>query len=282
MSNAERTSRVVSAALPELVGLDLGSRTISYSEREVILYALAVGTQADDIEHVYERNLRVLPTYALPLGLWVADAASAAGAFVPTEALHGAQSLVVHTALPTAGALEITGSVTAVRDTGRSALIDVTAACEQFTAVYTIILPGKGGFGGDRPARSDEAGPGEPVESTAATTTLRQQAALYRLTGDRHAIHIDPRAAAAAGFEAPILHGLCTLGMAVRELGSMVGAPPDSLRELTARFVAPVVPGDTLRTTTKSWAQEGSTRVAFTTSVGGRPVLADGSALFEH
>ncbi|MET7769969.1 MaoC/PaaZ C-terminal domain-containing protein [Nocardia sp. NPDC005366] len=278
MPSAEPSHGTVS--FPDLVGLDLGTRQVSYTESDAILYALAIGVPADDIPYVYERGLRVMPTYALPLGLWTADAASAAGAFVPAEALHGAQSLVVHTDLPPSGTLEIAGAVTSVWDTGKSALIDITAECAQFTATYTIIVPGKGGFGGSRPPRSPEPDAQGSVEADSVIATSPQQAALYRLTGDRHAIHIDPMAAAAAGFEAPILHGLCTLGMAVREVGRAVGVAPRALRELSARFVAPVVPGDDLRTTTRSWTEGDRRRVAFTTAVGATPVLADGSASF--
>jgi acyl dehydratase len=271
-----------SVALAEMVGLNLGSRVVRYEAADAILYALAVGTSADEIEYTYERDLRVLPTFALPLGLWVADSASAAGAFVPAEALHGAQALTVSSALPSSGSLELSGRIDAVWDTGRSALIDIVAECEQFTATYSIILPGKGGFGGARKQRGLPATDIDAVGVTREFVTGANQAALYRLTGDRHAIHIDPVAARDVGFDRPILHGLCTLGIAAREVAAASGRRPDELQELSARFVSPVTPGDRLSTVSRSISDEIRVSAEFTVTVGGEDVLSEGVAGFQR
>ncbi|WP_041813295.1 MaoC/PaaZ C-terminal domain-containing protein [Rhodococcus jostii] len=264
----------------ELVGLSLGTRVVTYDETDAILYALAVGAAAEDTDYTYERGLRVLPTFALPLGLWTADAASAAGAFVPAEALHGAQYLSLRSPLPAAGQLSISGSIAAVWDTGRSALIDVLAECEEFSAIYSIILPGKGGFGGERKPRRTPVVAETDMDVTTEFDTNPSQAALYRLTGDRHAIHIDPVAARAAGFDRPILHGLCTLGVAAREVASASDRRPDELRELSARFVSPVKPGDRLATTCRTSAADAGSVAKFVVSVVERNVLADCFATF--
>ena len=97
--------------LAELPGTSLGTRTVTYQEKDAILYALAVGAAASELDLVFERQLRVLPTFALTLGLWVADAVSELGAFVPAEALHGSQQLEVHSALPRAAVVAVTGRV---------------------------------------------------------------------------------------------------------------------------------------------------------------------------
>ena len=235
-------------ALAELVGLDLGARAVSYTERDAILYALAVGAGASELDLIFERNLKVLPTFALPLGLWVADAASAAGAFVPERSLHGSQQLRLHRALPPAAEFEVTGRVEAVWDKGRSAVLDIVAESEYFTATYSIFLPGQGGWGGDPGPQRQPGANGEEPEAafTAEFGVGQDQAALYRLTGDWHLIHIDPAAAQAAGFPRPILHGLCTLGIAARELAGAAGAMPWELTSISARFSAPVFPGTTL------------------------------------
>lgn len=229
--------------LSELPGTSLGTRTVTYQERDAILYALAVGAAADELDLVFERQLRVLPTYALALALWVADAVAELGVFVPAEALHSGQRLDVHSALPRAGEVSVAGLVEAVWDTGRHAIIDVRADSDHFTAIYAIVLLRRGGFGGPPPPRA-----AQPAEFSPAGSMMvpPQAAALYRLTGDRHLIHIDPSAAVSAGFGRPILHGLATLGMAAHHLAGSSGSHAADLRSLSARFVAPVFPGDRL------------------------------------
>ena len=112
-----------------------------------------------------------------------------------------------------AGEVSVTGLVEKVWDTGRHAIIDVRADSDWFSAVYSVVLLRRGGFGGPPPPRAAQPAQFSPVGSMAV---MPQAAALYRLTGDRHLIHIDPAAAAAAGFDRPILHELATLGMTAR------------------------------------------------------------------
>ncbi|MGW3468394.1 MaoC/PaaZ C-terminal domain-containing protein [Saccharopolyspora sp. NPDC000995] len=264
--------------LAAFAGSDLGTRKVVYDDRDAILYALAVGAGPEDLELVYERRLRVLPTFALTLGLWVADAASAAGAFTPEGSLHGAQRLTVHKELPVDGEFEVRGRLEAVWDKGKSAVVDVVAESEFFSAAYSIFLPGQGGFGGERGPRGEQSCSvsADAPEWTGNVVTARGQAALYRLTGDRHLIHIDPQAAREAGFTRPILHGLCTLGMAARAVAAAVDAAPWQLTELAARFSAPVLPGDTVRLRARGEHQA----VAFTAEAAGTTVLSAGEARF--
>jgi acyl dehydratase len=78
---------------------------------------------------------------------------------------------------------------------------------------------------------------------------LPQSALIYRLSGDTNPIHADPKAATKAGFEAPILHGLCTLGVATRALlSSFANGAPERLKSLSVRFSRPVFPGETIKT----------------------------------
>jgi hypothetical protein len=262
--------------LGEIVGMDLGTRVVAYEERDAILYALAVGAPHDDLSLVFERELRVLPTFVLPLGLWVADAASARGAFTPERSLHGSQSLQMHAELPPQGRTEVHGRIAAAWDKGRSAVLDIVAECEWFSATYSIFLPGRGGWGGEPGPRGGGGAVTDGLERVVEVATQPGQAALYRLTGDRHLIHIDPEAAKAAGFPAPIMHGLCTLGMAAREVAAAVGAAPWELTALSARFSGPVVPGDRMVLRTGGNAQ----RCVFGAEVDGSPVLSAGSAAF--
>jgi acyl dehydratase len=116
------------------------------------------------------------------------------------------------------------------------------------------------------------------MDRTATFHVGAEQAALYRLTGDRHFIHIDPVAAEAAGFDRPILHGLCTLGIAAREISGVVGAAPWELRTIGARFAAPLSPGSDLMIAASEAAGDGS--VSFEASVGESRVLSAGYAGF--
>jgi acyl dehydratase len=260
--------------LAELVGSDLGTRRVSYGERDAMLYALAVGARAGELDLVFERNLKVLPTFALPLGLWVADAASAAGAFAPERSLHGSQRLVLHRPLPPSAEIEVSGRIDAVWDKGRAAVLDIVGESEFFTATYSIFLPGQGGWGGEPGPRAGV----QPDNALGGTVDFRvadELAALYRLTGDRHLIHIDPTAARGAGFPRPILHGLCTLGIAAREIAGLVGAAPWELTSISARFSAPVLPGSTMTV-----RAGGSDPTWFTAAVGDTAVLTAGQATF--
>ncbi|SHK38462.1 N-terminal half of MaoC dehydratase [Pseudonocardia thermophila] len=231
--------------LQRLAGTDLGTHTSTYDDTATILYALAVGASATELDLVYERDLRAMPTYACAMGLWAVEAAGRLGAYDPRRSLHAGQRLVIHRPLPASGSIPMTGRVANVYDKGKAAVVEIEVSSEVFSTVYTIFLPGLGGWGGDRGPAADR---GEPVPPTTWTTfaTSPNLAALYRLTGDRHPVHIDPDVATANGFDRPILHGLCTLGITARIVAGQVGAHPAGLEWLDARLAAPVLPGDTL------------------------------------
>lgn len=262
----------------EAIGLELGRRIVAYDDRDAILYALAVGAAATDLELVFERDLRVLPTFGVALGLWASDALGERGFFDVSRALHGSQRLEVFEPLPPAGELELTARVANVWDKGAAAVYEVEVGCRQFRATYAIFAPGSGGFGGERgpsAARDPERAP----DATATAATTPDQAALYRLTGDRHLIHIDPAAAQAIGQPRPILHGLCTLAVVVRALAGIQGAHPCDLAELSARFSAPVLPGEAIEVS--SWNGEGDgDAVRFAAATARGIVLSGGSVRF--
>ena len=260
--------------LAALAGRNLGRRTVSYDEGDAILYALAVGAGAEELDLVYERDLRVLPTFAVTLGLWTVGAVEELGLYDPLTALHAAQGFALREPLPRASALEISGRIAAVWDKGSAAIVDVAAESEAFVATYSIFLRGLGGWGGERGPSARTVPPeGEPLG--VEETTSADQAALYRLTGDDHPVHVDPEVARANGFDRPILHGLCTLGFAGRHVAAAVGAHPAALRELSVRFAAPVYPGDTLSTSV--WPGRGGS-ARFETTVGDTTVLSAGAA----
>jgi len=264
--------------MQDLVGRRLGSQRSCYVERDVILYALATGASPTDLDLVYERQIRVLPTFALPLGLWAVEAAGGLGAYDPALSLHVGQVLQVYRPLPALGEIETSGIIASVWDKGSAAIMEISVTSDFFDAKYVIYVPGAGGFGGERgPGVAGEAAPieaGEDYETSVATA--ENQAALYRLTGDLHPVHIDPVAARAAGFDRPILHGLCTLGCVTRAVCAAAGRDPTSLRQLVARLTAPVYPGATIDVRCRT----ARSLFDFVATVGGTGVVTSGSGVF--
>lgn len=260
------------------LGLELGTRVVSYDHKDVILYALAIGAQADELELVFERDLRVLPTYGLVHSLWGAEELRERGFWDSSTALHGAQRLEVLAPMPPRGSVEMSGRVVGVWDKDTAAVYDIEISSPYFRATSSIFAPGKGGWGGPRgPATRRDLE--TPPTGEAKADTFVNQAALYRLTGDRHLIHIDPQAARALGQPRPILHGLCTLAVAVRALAALAGRHPCELVECSARFSAPVLPGETIGV--QSWpAQQGEGSRFTATTERGR-VLSGGYVTFE-
>lgn len=274
MSNAP--DRPVNLDLKDAAGLPLGSRVVTYDERDCILYALAVGAGVDELELVYERDLKVLPTFALALGTWICEAAGKVGIYDPVPSLHATQELHVHRPLPKSGRLEMKGHIQQVYDKGRHAAVELALESEYFTAVYGIHVPDAGGWGGDPVPRTSRHEFRHGLRSE--ITTLPTQAALYRLTGDLHPVHIDPEVARGTGLDRPILHGLCTLGVAVRQVASVLGMDPWSLQDVSARLSRPVLPGDVLITEVDPGAEDRP--AVFTSRTVSGDVLRGGTARF--
>lgn len=227
-------------------GRSLGEREVRWDARDAIIFALAVGARADQLDLVFEDKLRVIPTFALTLAQWAPDALGIGGAFQVETALHGSQKLEVLAPMPVSGQTVMSARVGDVWDKGAAAIFEVIVECAYARATWSIFAPGSGGFGGER-------GPGRRAEPEGEPMAIVQQeiaanaAALYRLTGDRHHIHIDPSAAARAGQPRPILHGLATLSTAMLASASAQGASPADVRLLEGRFSGPVFPGESVR-----------------------------------
>lgn len=256
-------------------GEDLGTRTVSYDERDAILYALAVGARATELDLVFEDRLRVLPTFALTLAQWAPDELGARGAFDMTTALHGSQQLTVLAPLPRSGEVTLSAAVGEVWDKGAAAVFEVVVRSDYFVATWSIFAPGAGGFGGDRGPARPKGPQGDPAFEGVVHTT-ENQAALYRLTGDRHHIHIDPEAAAKINQPRPIMHGLCTLAVAAVDAARLTGAHPADLTTLEGRFASAIHPGETADL--RVWGDAAD--LAFELVKGGSPTISGGRAGF--
>jgi acyl dehydratase len=265
--------------IKDLAGTDLGLYEVQYNSRDAILYALAVGASATQLDLVYERDLRVLPTYACALGLWAVEKAGELGAYDRKRSLHASQSLTMHRAMPREGKIATGAKVQSVWDKGKATIVEIVVNSDYFDALYTIFLPGIGNWGGQpspEPARAPSETAPDSEDTKAVYTTSPDQAAVYRLTGDFHPIHIDPEVARANGFNKPILHGLCTLGIATRLVAETNGAHPCDLRSLKARLSAPVMPGETVVVR----AHGSNKTYQFEASVDERAVLKGGEVVF--
>lgn len=233
---------------------------VAWSERDTMLYALGLGAGADpidldDLRLVTEYDLRAIPTMATALAL-AASPASLTG-FDYAKAVHGEQSLVMHRPLGISGVARATSHVLSVHDkgVGRGAIMlfetvlwDAATGTKIATLGSTAFARGDGGFGGPNTAApAPHPLPNRAPDRLVEMQTRRDQALLYRLSGDYNPLHADPAMARKVGFEMPLLHGLCTYGIAARAVAkAYADGDPSRIIGHKARFSAPVFPGETL------------------------------------
>jgi acyl dehydratase len=239
---------------PGIEGFEYEPVSARYGARETILYALGVGAGArdDELRFVYETGLQALPTFPVaPPFAALMSMEDVLGIDLATV-LHGEQRLRLHRPVPAGGQLDIRAHISKVWDKGAGAVIDTTADVVVdgeivATTTYASFVRGGGGFGGERGSGLRPPAVDRPPDAVATETTLDRQAQVYRLAGDTNPLHVDPAFARAAGFERPILHGLCTYGFAARMAMHLVaGGRPESVTGVDARFTDVVYPGDAL------------------------------------
>ncbi len=247
----------------EAVGTTSAPVERSWSSTDCLLYALGVGAgslDAVDFELEYttenstDRPQRVLPTFAAVVGGGGPPRATL-GSFDLAMLVHGEQSIELFAPIPPEAAVRTTSTVTGIFDKGSGALVvsestsvDAKTGEPRFSTTTSLFVRGEGGFGGDR-GPSSGAGPMPAREPDEVVTysTRADQALLYRLSGDRNPLHSDPVFAKRAGFDRPILHGLCTYGFTGRALlHTVCGSDPTRFRSMAGRFSRPTYPGDTL------------------------------------
>ena len=236
-----------------------GERT--WTSADAILYALGVGAGAGDpageLEFTTENShgvpQRVLPTFVVVIGGGQGGGPEL-GDFDLARMLHAEQSITVHGALPTSATVRSRGRLAGFYDKGADALIvmesettDVRTGQLIAESRTSLFVRGEGGFGGPRGESEPWHAPDRPADHLVTYQTREDQALLYRLSGDRNPLHSDPWLAARAGFDRPILHGLCTYGFTGRALlHAACGSDPAPFHSMTARFSSPVRPGQVL------------------------------------
>jgi acyl dehydratase len=245
---------------------DFGEIRQTYSRRDTILYALGVGVGADplhaqQLRFVYEKDLRALPTMAcvlaMPESVWNNPLTGANY----LKLVHGEQHLRLYKALPVEATVCARDRVVSLTDLGPDKGAIASIAREVFDAgsgerlaetTNVLFLRGDGGFSkhsgaSDPRPKSLPSPPDRVPDIQTELTSLSQAALIYRLS-DYNPLHADPKVARAAGFPRPILHGLCSFGMAAHAvLKTCCAYEAARIRSIAVRFTAPVFPGETLR-----------------------------------
>lgn len=255
----------------------------SYNDRDIILYALGVGASVQiptDFRYLYENdsNFAVLPTFftthnSLFMDLAALEKALPSVELNPMKMLHGEQYLEIYKELPTEATIETRMQIVDVLDKGSGAVFvvenetfDTSNGDKLCTTQMILFAVGAGGFQGKRSSSKiipTVEAPNRQPDASVTQQTSHDQAALYRLSGDKNPLHIDSNVAMMAGFKIPILHGLCSLGFSVRHvLQTYANGDPSFFKAVKARFAKPVIPGQSLQT--NMW-QEGN-RIHFQTS----------------
>ncbi|MFF2813274.1 MaoC/PaaZ C-terminal domain-containing protein [Streptomyces sp. NPDC058000] len=277
-----------------------------WDHKDVQLYHLGIGagaatpekphaaTDPDELRYTLESALQVLPSFATVAGggMALAGGLSAPGIDVDLAAvLHGGQTVTVHRALPVRGRATQTSTVPAVYDKGKAAVIVLRSEVADedgplWTCDTQIFVRGEGGFGGERGPSVRGELPDRAPDLTTERLVREDQALLYRLSGDWNPLHADPEFAGLAGFDRPILHGLCSYGVTLKAVvDAVLDGDVSRVRSYTTRFAGVVFPGETLRI--RLWREQpeegGGGRIRVSVTAAERddaPVLAD--TVVEH
>ena len=269
------------------VGQRVGPVEQGYGWRDVALYALALGAGEEDLGYLLDPTPKVLPTYGvLPAFEPVFEAMRSTGADL-VQLLHTAQRTELLRPFPSEGVMRTSAVLRGIWDmkVGALAIVDTETEVGGELACRTswqLLLRGAGGFGGERPPQGLRVKPpkDQAPEFEVKVSTRRDQALLYRLTGDVNPIHSHPEVAKQAGFERPILHGLCSYGIAGRiALKVLAGDDPARFKAFEVRFAKVVMPGDTL--IVRGYHLEPG-QAAVTVTVAESDEQAIANALFEY
>jgi len=277
-----------------LVGVPGEPAERSWDSKDALLYAVGVGAGLGDplqeLEFTTENSegieQQVLPTYAVLIAQ--GRTSGQLGDFDRAMVVHAEQAVELHRPLPVAGTVRTTSTVTGIYDKGSGALVvtenvavDAATGEPLATTRSSAFIRGEGGFGGERGTDAAWDRPDREPDHQVTYQTRPEQALVYRLSGDRNPLHVDPKFAARGGFDRPILHGLCTYGVTGRALLHVLcDSDPARFRSMSGRFSRPVWPGESL--TVSVWRQDGSDTALFQTTKDDGTVVIDRGRMQVH
>jgi acyl dehydratase len=233
---------------------------IAWTKKDVQLYHLGLGagvpaTSADELRYVYEKDLHVLPTFAV-----VAGGALGFSLFQNpgidiqlVNVLHGGQGITLHREIPTIGEAKAVSRVAEIWDKGKAAVIVTETEVSDaegplWTGHSQIFVRGEGGFGGERGPSTTDSTPDREPDTLVDIETMERLALIYRLSGDWNPLHADPEFAKMAGFDRPILHGLCSYGITCKAVvDHCLGGEVGRVSSYRTRFAGVFFPGETMR-----------------------------------
>jgi acyl dehydratase len=246
---------------PQVVGHQLAPLDYEVNPDKIILYNLGIGAgeDPDDLKYVYENapGLLALPTFGVipPFPALMGLLAVPGVQINLAMLLHGEQYLEVRKPVPVQGRLVSKPRISSLYDKGKGALIELEVDTEDesgevvFFNRFGVFIRGEGGFGGEKGPEPGNEPPERDPDATIELKTAPTQAMLYRLSGDKNPLHVDPNFSAMGGFERPILHGLCSFGFAARAvLKQYCENDPARFKAIKVRFSRHVFPGETIVT----------------------------------
>lgn len=247
------------------IGLSV-TQDFTYDWRDLILYHLSVGAGAEELEYVYEKDLKMLPAFGvIPCFATFGTDPHFDAPYLPTKLLEGLRpegtlhmdhKLTIHRLPDPSGAsLHMDKKISNIYDRGAEKgaklMVDVTVSDEKgpvFTNEIGYYNRYAGGFGGDQPPKSSVVIPDRAADMTISERYQDNANLLYRLTGDTHRLHVDPEIAKKSGFDRCIIHGLCSFGYACRMLiHALIPHEPERLKTLEVQFRNVAFPGEAFR-----------------------------------
>jgi acyl dehydratase len=250
---------------------ELPPAEFSWTSNDIQLYHLGLGAGADpmdprELAYLIDNTPQVLPTFgnvAQSFHMTEPPTVNFPGIDIElSKVLHASEGISAPAPIPPSGTGIAVTRFTEIWDKGKAAVIwsETTVTTPDGAPLWTqkrsIFARGEGGFGGDRGPSGSQVTPDRAPDLELTIATLPQQALLYRLCGDRNPLHSDPGFASAAGFPKPILHGLCTYGMACKAItDALLGGDPAAVGGYSARFAGVVFPGETLNA--RVWKEDG-------------------------
>ena len=241
----------------DAIGKKIGPFTKDYTWKDTVLYALGVGAGFSDLDYCYEKDLKVIPSFAITTIYDLIPELTTTSNVNLTGILHSEHEIIFHNPIPSEGTLYTEGAITHYYDKGKNKGALIIAEFEThhsngtklFASIATVFARLDGGFGGDDTPKKQIHFPDREPDFVVEAAPIPDQPLIFRLSGDSFQLHVDSEFAKMAGFEKPIMHGLCTHGYACRALiETLIPGEPQKVRRLDCRFKRPLYSGVPIKT----------------------------------